>query len=145
MKAFYAVFLLVFLASCWSESVVEAPISETPDSAVEQTVDDIETEMNDMPEEISNDETASTESEVQVLDAGYTNPKGSVDMEVEYTLAEDDTIASIGVTASTYDVSGFNGAIQDVVGMTIEEASDTYVSGSSLTSAAFNNALKSAM
>lgn len=145
MKAFYAVFLLIFLASCGNEAVVETATPETPEAAVEQTVEDMEAEMNDMPEEISNDETASAESQVQVLDAGYTNPKGPVDMQVEYTLTQDETIASIEVSATTYDVSWFNTAVQDVVGMTIEEASDTYISGSSLTSAAFNNALKSAM
>ena len=150
MKAFYAVFLLVFLASCGSEVVVETATPETPEVVVEQTVEDMEAEMNDMPEEIiedeiMEDETASVESEVQVLDAGYTNPKGPVDMQVEYTLAWDGTIASIDVSATSYDVSSFNNSIQSVVGMTIQEASESYVSGSSLTSAAFNNALKSAM
>lgn len=145
MKAFYVVFLLVFLASCGSEAVVETATPETPDAAMEQTVEDMETEMNNMPEEVSNDEAASLESQVQVLDAGYTNPKGPVDMQVEYTLADDQTIESIEVSATTYNVSEFNNEIQNVVGMTLEEASDTYISGSSLTSAAFNNAIKSAM
>lgn len=142
MKAFYALFLLVFLASCGSEAVVE---STTVDSTTDQTSQEIQAEIDEIPEEVMMDDTGSVESEVEVLDAAYTNPKWPVDMEIEYTLDVNGTIESIDVTATTYDVSKFNTAVQDVVGMTLEEASSTYVSGSSLTSSAFNNAIKEAL
>lgn len=145
MKAFYALFLLVFLASCGSD-VAETVVTPS-ESTAEETSAEIDWEIMEIPEEVMMEDTAMVESEskVEVLDAAYTNPKWPVDMEIEYALDANGTIESIDVSATTYDVSGFNSAVQDVVGMTLEEASDTYVSGSSLTSAAFNSALKWAM
>lgn len=145
MKAFYALFLLVFLASCGA-NVDETAVSPSEPS-VEETSAEIDAETMEIPEEVMMDDTAMTESDskVEVLDAAYTNPKWPVDMEIEYALNENGVIESIDVSATSYDLSGFNDAVQSVVGMTLEEASDTYISGSSLTSAAFNSALKSAM
>lgn len=162
MKAFYVVFFLVFLASCGSEAVVETATLETPKAAVEQTVEDMEAEMDDMPEEIMEDETVEEasveddeasqdnettvgESKVEVLSAPYTNPAGLVDMQIEYSLDNDGNIASIDVSATTYDLTQFNQGAQAVIGMTPEEAADYTFSGSSLTGPAFNDAMKSAM
>jgi len=104
----------------------------------------MESEMDAMDSQEESDEQAAVSSEIVTLDAWYTNPKGPVDMQVSYALNSAGTIETISVSATTYDVSGFNSQIQSVVGMSLEEASDTYISGSSLTSAAFNNALKDA-
>ena len=141
MKAFYLVFLLVFLASCGSEAVVE---TTTQESQSEQTTQELDAQTQEIPEEVMMNDTGASESKVQVLEAPYTNPAGPVDMEIEYTLSDQGTIETIDVSATTYDISKFNTAVQDVVGMTLDEASNTYVAGSSLTSAAFNDAMKSA-
>jgi hypothetical protein len=65
-------------------------------------------------------------------------------MSVAYELDSDGNIASIDVSATTYDLSQFNQGAQAVVGMTLEQASEYVVSGSSLTGPAFRAALKSA-
>jgi len=169
MKAFYAIFLLVFLASCGSDAVVETATPKAPEATViEQTVDDIESELDDMPEEVMEDtapddssiqdetivedeaiveeeETAMEDSKVELLSAPYTNPAGPVDMQIEYSLDSDGNIASIDVSATTYDLTQFNQGAQAVIGMTPAEASEYTFSGSSLTGPAFNDAMKSAM
>ena len=150
MKAFCISLALVFLVSCGESTVVDAPIQE-PSIAEQETVTEIEGALDELIETTQDAEVdegsamepqASDWEEIVLLDATYTNPKGSVDMTIEYELGVNDIIENINVSATTYDLTGFNDSIQSVVGMTLEEASDTYISGSSLTSAAFNNALK---
>lgn len=75
------------------------------------------------------------------LDASYNNPKGPVDMTINYNLNDQGEILEIGVAATTYDVSKFNTAIQSLVGSTLEEAAE-YNSSSSLTGDAFKAAIK---
>ena len=158
MKAFYIVLLLVFLASCGSEVVeesvevlptVEAPVIEMPQ------VDRINDALDELPQEIieeieaedaveENDEVSEEVMEAKVvkLEAPYTNPKGPVDMVIEYSLDSEGKVETIDVSATTYDLSKFNISIQAVVGMSIEEASEYYVSGSSLTTASYQAALQ---
>jgi hypothetical protein len=124
MKAFYAIFLLVFLASCGTDVAVE---TTTPTQTVtEQTTQELDLEATQIPEEIVEEDVV--ESKVVKLDAPYKNPQTTVDMEIEYTLNANEEIETIEVSATTFDISGFNDAVQKVVGMTLEEASDTYVS-----------------
>jgi hypothetical protein len=80
-----------------------------------------------------------------MLDATYTNPQAEVDMKVSYSLDENNNIAEISVDATTYDVSAFNEKIQYLVGQPMEEAGNVYISGSSLASEAFTNAIKNNM
>ena len=150
MKTFCIVITLAFLVSCWESVVVDTPIQE-PTVEEQETVTEIEGALDELIETTQDAEVdegsamepqASDWEEIVLLDATYTNPKGSVDMTIEYELGVNDIIENINVSATTYDLTGFNDSIQSVVGMTLEEASDTYISGSSLTSAAFNNALK---
>jgi len=75
------------------------------------------------------------------LDAAYSNPKGPVDMKINYTLSADGTIDTIAVSATTYDVAEFNSAIQSLVWKTLEDAAN-YKTGSSLTGDAFKSAIK---
>jgi len=152
MKAFYVVVLLIFLASCGvDQAVEEAPVTS---EVVEQAQEEVDAAVEELPEEVQEfiEENNSEEeisqsaesSEVVVLDATYTNPKTEVDMEIEYQLDSDGNIADITVAATTYDLSGFNTEIQSqVIWKSLEEASEVYVSGSSLTSAAYNDAMKS--
>ena len=66
-----------------------------------------------------------------------------VQMNIEYELDSDDKISSISVTSPNYKgMPQFNSGVQAVVGMSVQEASEYYVSGSSLTTPAFQAALK---
>lgn len=163
MKKFYVIMLLVFLSSCGTNNSQEptAPeeteqnqVQEQPedlsgqgqwdqsyedmmaqeDEVASETAQDIEDEMDSMEE--------SPENEVMTLDANYNNPNGEVDMKVNLELSQDDTIESIEVTATTYDVTDFNDAAQDLIGKDVAEAEEFYASGSSLTSDAFTKAIK---
>lgn len=175
MKVFYALFLLVFLASCTTTTVedtsdtqsntitieTETEDTDTPDEAMEtdeeianteeseEEMDDTETMDSDLETEVSADIDVETdmldevvENEVITLDASYTNPKGPVDMTVTYSLDENDVIESIEVSATTYDVSGFNAEAQSLIGQDISAAESFYVAGGSLTSEAFTAAIK---
>lgn len=178
MKVFYAVFLLVFLASCTGANVEENSNSETDTSAntqqEQQVMDDsidedessddmmddeneaMKTEEgevmegdenmeDDMADDIDEDtamleETAS--NQVMVLDATYNNPKAEVDMMINLSVDENDVIESIEVSATTYDLSDFNAAAQELLGQNISQAEEFYVAGGSLTSDAFTTAIK---
>lgn len=178
MKVFYALFLLVFLASCTksvedtntqavdSDTNIEATeVMDTSDEPTEddmmddeedantkeseEEMDDTEAMDNNLEAEVSADIDTETdmldevvENEVVTLDASYTNPKGPVDMTVTYSLDENDVIESIEVSATTYDVSGFNAEAQSLVGQDISAAESFYVAGGSLTSEAFTAAIK---
>ena len=163
MKKFYIIMLLVFLTSCGTNSSQEPTASEETeqnqvqeqpenlsgqgqwdqsyedmmdqeDEVASETAQDIEDEMDSMEE--------SAQNEVMTLDATYNNPNGEVDMKVNLELSQDDTIESLEVTATTYDVTDFNDAAQDLIGKDVSEAEEFYASGSSLTSDAFTKAIK---
>ncbi|MDA9129218.1 hypothetical protein N9J72_01955 [Candidatus Gracilibacteria bacterium] len=109
--------------------------TETPDATDETQVDDAE--------EIDETAQESTESEVVELSTTYNNPKMEVVMDIEYNLDSEGKITEIEVTSPNYDgMPDFNSGVQPVVGMTVSEASEYYVSGSSLTTPAFQAALK---
>lgn len=142
MKYFYILFALAFLASC---STAETEVSpEVSNTTVEQTtLNELDSEMSELPSEESVENTdISASSEIQILQAPYTNPAGPVDMQVAYTLDTAGKIEAIDISATTYDLSQYNEAMQSVVGMTLAEASEYSVSGSSLTGAAFRAAVK---
>jgi len=63
-------------------------------------------------------------------------------MTIEYSLDTDGKIETINVSATTYDITGFNTAAQVVIGKTIEEAKEASIAGGSLTNSAFKDALK---
>lgn len=132
MKYLYLLILTVFIASCGAK-VDETTVVQ--DEATSEVVAEINNEVETLNE-------TNTESNVIKLDAKYTNPAGEVDMVINYTLNEDGTIATINTTATTYDLSQFNEAIQTLVGKTIEEAKSAEIAWGSLTTEAFKNALK---
>jgi hypothetical protein len=155
MKHFCILLALVFLVSCGAATVTENEVntSEAPQSIVaeEAAVDDIESELENISEGEHDDghdddhshDDESEESKVMLLDAPYTNPAGAVDMQIEYSLDADWNIEEIEVSATTYDLTQFNEGIQKVIGMNLEDASKV-VTGSSLTDASFQAALKGA-
>jgi hypothetical protein len=153
MKYFYTLVLIVLLASCTDKSTInENNQTENNDTqteiqdTTEKTSQDIESELSKI-EVSENDEVESNQNEVNEnkvvkLDAKYTNPETDVDMTIEYSIDDEGKISTINVSATTYDLTGYNNAVQVVIGKTIEEAKDISIAGSSLSSAAFKNALK---
>lgn len=179
MKFVYAVFLLVFLASCTHSQapksdvtseletktateatveevnqalneleVTEITIEENPEPAVvvEEIIDDI----NDAVEEVEQAQKeiteVSSEPKVVKLQTTYQNPKTNVIMDISLSLDDNEKITSISVTSNNYDGLGkFNSSAQSLIGKTIEEASEVYLSGGSLTAPAFQKALKDSL
>ena len=104
----------------------------------EETTQDLEETINEAAESIWNE----TNNELKTVNADYTNPNGAVDMVISYSLDSEWKIQEISTAATTYDLSQFNDAVQEVNGKTVEEASEMYFSGSSLTTWAFQKAMK---
>ncbi len=119
------------------EEVNSVPLSESDDKDENVTP----TWSDDLKEE---EQVGSTfPSKVVELETTYNNPKMEVMMNIEYSLDSDDKISEISVTSKNYPgMPDFNTWIQAVVWMTVEEASEYVVSGSSLTTPAFQGALK---
>ena len=120
------------------EEVNSVPLTE------EDTIEEV------IPEEIeeawetedrATEEQAATK--VVELSTTYNNPKMEVVMNIEYSVDSDDKISEISVTSPNYGgMPEFNTWAQGVIGMTVEEASEYVVAGSSLTTPAFQAALK---
>lgn len=91
-------------------------------------------------EVISEEKTA--EDTVVKLDARYSNPQKEVDMTIEYSLDNENKIKTIQISATNFDISKYNSAVQVVIWKTIEEAKNASISGGSLTIQAFKDALK---
>lgn len=201
MKAFYAIFLLVFLASCGANTVTQV-VNETTDTPVAEEVtvnveEDIDLEISDedeplepsnedeplepsdddviletsseidaeldamanedkMMEEVETEVETETDPEPQPIEVSssqmielsttYTNPAMQAVMDIALEINANNVIESIEVTSPNYKgMVTFNQAVQAVVGMSVSEASEFYVSGSSLASPAFQKALKGSM
>lgn len=140
MKFLYAVMLLVFLASCTKTPVVTPTETPTTPEVTQETpvdealVDDIVSEIEELG--------VTAENEIITLDGAYKNPKGDVDMKIDYSVDASGVIQSINVSATTYDLTQFNTSAQELVGKTLTDAESFYVAGGSLTSDAFTTAIK---
>ena len=105
-----------------------------------------ETEADDVDDEKIDEVSTTWESNVVELSTTYVSPKWEVPMDVTYTLDSDNKITEI--SASTVEVAhekhviNLNNGIQSVIGMTVEDASEYSVSGSSLATAAFQEVMK---
>ncbi len=78
------------------------------------------------------------------LETTYISPKTEVIMNISYTLDENDKLSKLEVTSPNYThMPKFHNGLQNTIGMTLEEAAEYHVSGSSLSSVAFKNVLKS--
>lgn len=132
MKYLYLLLLTVFIASCGAK-VDETKVVE--DETTTEVLADINNELDTL-------EVDENIADITKIDAKYTNPAWEVDMVINYTLDWSGTIATINTTATTYDLSQFNDAIQSLVWKTIEEAKNTEITWGSLTTDAFKKALK---
>lgn len=84
------------------------------------------------------------ENALKEISAEYKNPKTTVDMTIKYKLDENWKIDSLSVNASTFDISKFKKQVEEkAIWKTLKEASWIYVSWQSLTSKAFQDAIKS--
>ena len=127
-------------------------------NAIDAELEAIETEETEMADEPvpESTETAEpiTEQESDEVSSGemielsttYTNPAMEAVMNISLEVDGNNTVTSIEVTSPNYQgMPQFNAGAQWVVGLSLEEASEFYVSGSSLASPAFQKALKSAL
>lgn len=133
MKYIIGLLLVTFLASCNSTNEETIVIEDDINMQIQEEMDALWLE---------EEQEESEESKVVVLDANYHNPAGSVDMTIEYSLDEENKIDFIEVKATTYDVSEFNTEVQKLVWKTIVEVWEVEISGWSLTTEAFKEALK---
>jgi uncharacterized protein with FMN-binding domain len=91
------------------------------------------------------DDMKKDESKVQLIKYSYANPAQEVYMDINYNLDQSGKITMIDITSDNYNGLGdFNTAAKEViVGLTLQEASEVdLISGASLTTAAFKEAIK---
>ena len=134
MKYIIGLLLVTFLASCTSTNEEPIIIEDDINMQIQEEIDSLWIE--------EEEEEVSEEEKIVILDANYNNPAGPVDMTIEYSLDEENKIDFIDVRATTYDVTGFNSEVQKLIWKTIEEAWDAELSGWTLTTEAFKEALK---
>lgn len=117
----------------------EAPSEQPP--VIEETTDDIDAALEEIDDNTSDESTAKDLIEISTT---YTNPATEAIMNIALEVDDNNTITSIEVTSPNYKgMRQFNSAAQAVVGKSLQEASEFYVSGSSLASPAFQKAIKS--
>ncbi|MGB2110848.1 MAG: FMN-binding protein [Patescibacteria group bacterium] len=136
MKILSVLFLVTLLASCGTTST-------TPEQT-QPIIEDQASEMDNNMSEFDNEEM--DENKMETIEYSYTNPAQEVNMVIDYSLNSEDKIESINVSATNWDKLGdFDAAVKsNVIGLTLEEASEMpTVSGASITSEAFKEAIKS--
>lgn len=135
MKILSILFLVALLASCGTTT--------TPEQT-QPVVEDQANEMENNMSEFDNEEM--DENKMETIEYSYTNPAQEVNMVIDYSLNSEGKIESINVSATNWDKLGdFDAAVKsNVIGLTLEEASEMpTVSGASITSEAFKEAIKS--
>ncbi len=134
----------------------DAPLENSDEDAPSEVSNEIDAELETIENNESEAEPAepASDSESDEVSSGemielsttYTNPAMEAVMNIALEVNDDNIIQSIEVTSPNYQgMVSFNWAVQDVVGKSLEEASEFYVSGSSLASPAFQKALKKAL
>lgn len=125
------------------ETIPETEEQDTPTTTIQtEETQEVSVETEEPQEEEVVEETVPSEKLIE-LSTKYNNPKIEVLMDIDMTVDNNDIIQSISVTSPNYQgMPEFNSGIQAVVGMSVDEASEYYVSGSSLTTPAFQAALK---
>lgn len=140
MKILVLLLTITLLASCTNkdEKIENTEIWDT--KVIEETVNDIEKSMNSL------DDLIKDESKVQLINYKYSNPAQEVNLNIEYNLDAENKISMISITSDNWDkLEWFNTAAQEVlIGKTLKQASEVdLISGASLTTEAFKEAIKS--
>lgn len=138
MKILSLLIFITLLASCTNASVEtwEKTVEKT---TTQETVSELTDAMSDL------DTMQKDESKVQLVKYSYANPAQEVNMDIKYNLNESGKITMIDITSDNWDkLWGFNTAAKEVlVWLTLEQASEVeLISGASLTTAAFKEAIK---
>ena len=139
MKILSLLIFVMFLASCTSTSVQNEQKTMKDTIVSQETVSELTDAMSDL------DNMEKDESKVQLIKYSYANPAQEVNMDIQYNLDTENKISMIEITSDNYEgVSNFNSAAKDVViWLTLEQASEVgLISGASLTTAAFKEAIK---
>lgn len=120
----------------------EAPALEA--EKIEEAETEEESTEASAPEEANTQEvTEEVSTKTVELSTTYNNPKIEVIMDIALDVDDEGKISQISVTSPNYQgMPEFNKGVQWVIGLTLEEASEYVVSGSSLTTPAFQSALK---
>lgn len=150
-----------------TESIPDSNVIES-DTSDTEVVQDAEEIIDDLIDQVvgsdnETEETADLESpneEIQEIEVGdeseeqasvkvvelsttYTNPQVEVVMNIEYSLDENDTISAIELSSPNYQgMARYNELIQWVIGLSVEEASEFAIAGSSLATPAYQAAMK---
>lgn len=138
MKFVTILLFLTFLASCTTQNV-ETETKVMEDKTTQETIavmDDALSSLDNMEKD---------ESKVQLIKYSYANPAQEVNMDINYNLDASGKITMIDITSDNWDkLGGFNTAAKEVVvWLTLEQASEVeLISGASLTTAAFKEAIK---
>lgn len=149
IKYLVALFSIVALASCGAKPSTDTNTNTGSNStwtqtetATTSTNSVLKEELEVMTGEVMSGNT--DESKVTKIDMSYKNPKGeTMEVFVNYTLDSEGKIASINFEG--YSHNGFSEkASKELLGKTLEEANNLYVSGASLATEAFKKAIKNA-
>jgi len=138
MKFITILLFVTFLASCTAQNV-EQETTTTNNTSEEITLTEMDDAMWDLDNMIID------ESKVEVISYSYVNPAQEVNIDIAYKLDSENKISMIDVTSSNWDeLEDFNTSVKEVVvGLTLEQASEMeLISGASLTSEAFKEAIK---
>lgn len=148
MKYLVAIFTVVALASCGAKkdttttntgSASTGTQTETTSTAT--TNSSLTQEVKVATGEISSGST--DEAKVEKVSMAYKNPKGeTTDTSYSYTLDSEGKIATISFEGYNHGGRFFAEAEKQLVGKTLEEAKNLYVSGASLASDGFKATLK---
>lgn len=149
MKYFYIVLLSVLLVSCGAEVQKENNAVSETNTIEDKTINEIDAELANIdipaiviPEVVETEMNNKIAPKVEKINTVYSNPQQEVAMEISFSLDDDKNISKIQVSSSNWDLSKFNDAVQVLVGTDIEDASDANFAGASLTTAAFQEAIK---
>ncbi len=135
----------------------DAPAEDGDQDAPSEVADQIDAELETMEkEEVESTESLEPVSEQQSdevssgemieISTTYTNPAMEAIMNIAIEVNDENIIESIAITSPNYKwMPQFNTWVQGLVGKSLEEASEFYVSGSSLASPAFQAAIKGSL
>lgn len=145
MKYLIALFTIVALASCGTKVIEKQNTGSTStgtETSTSATNTGLNEELNSLTGTMS---TGSTdENKVTKLNTKFKTPGGEVTMDVNYSLDSEGKISSISID-SNYSHQGFNEKAEaELVGKTLDEASNLYIAWASLASKAFREMIKNA-
>lgn len=148
MKYLVAIFTVVALASCGAKKDTTTTNTGSASTGTQTETTSTATTNSSLTEEVkvATGEISSgstDEAKVEKVSMAYKNPKGeTTDTSYSYTLDSEGKIATISFEGYNHGGKFFEEATAQLVGKTLEEAKNLYVSGASLASDGFKASLK---